>query len=104
MANPARGEVTLRGGDQEYTIKFSTNAICEVEERLDKGLNTIIANMERVTTVRALLWAGLRTHHPDVTVAGVGEIIDRCGMAAATEALGKALTLAFPNASQDPNG
>lgn len=104
MANPARGEVALRAAETDYTIKFSTNAICEVEDRLDKGLNTIIANMERVTTVRALLWAGLRAHHPDMTLAGAGEIIDRVGMAPVTEAIGKALTAAFPSQSQDPNG
>lgn len=89
--------------DAEYTLKFSTNAICELEERLDKGLNTIIANMERVATVRALLWAGLRAHHPDVTIATAGELIDLAGVAPVTEAIGKALTAAFPKVS-DPNG
>lgn len=103
MANPARGEVALRVGDEDFILKFSTNAICQVEERLDKGLNTIIANMERVTTVRALLWAGLLAHRPDTSIGQAGEIIDRAGMAPVTEALGKALALAFPKAEQDPN-
>lgn len=105
MANPARGEVAFRVADSEYTLKFSTNAICELEERLDKGLNTIVANMERLTTVRALLWAGLRAKHPDVTIAQAGEMIDRVGMAEATETIGKALTAAFPAPTEgkDPN-
>ena len=104
MANPARGEVALKAGGLEYTLKFSTNAICELEDRLDKGLNTIVANMERVSTVRALLWAGLRAHHPEVTIAGVGEIIDGIGIAAVTDTLGKALAAAFPaEKAADPN-
>lgn len=101
MANPARGEVALAVADTEYTLKFSTNAICELEDRLDKGLNVIVANMERLTTVRALLWAGLRAKHPDVTITQAGEMIDRIGMAQATEVIGKALTAAFPPSEAD---
>lgn len=96
MANAARGEVTFKVGAARYTLKFSTNAICELEEHLDLGLNSIVANMERLTTVRALLWAGLRAHHPEMTISGAGELIDKCGMTEATEVIGKALTAAFP--------
>lgn len=103
MANPARGEVAFKVDDTEYTLKFSTNAICELEDRLDKGLNTIVGNMERVTTVRALLWAGLRAHHPEVTIGSTGEIIDRAGIATITEAIGKALAAAFPKVEPGPN-
>lgn len=106
MANPARGEITFKVADTEYTLKFSTNAICELEDRLDKGLNTIVANMERLSTVRALLWAGLRAKHPEVTIQQAGEIIDRCGMAEATEIIGKALSVAFspPDETSPKNG
>lgn len=96
MANPHKSEVAFKVGDVEYTLKFSTNAICELEDRLDKGLNTIVANMERLTTVRALLWAGLQSKHDSITLQKAGEIIDQSGMAAATEAIGKALNAAFP--------
>jgi len=101
MANPHRGEVVFKVDEAEYTLVFSTNAICELEELLDKGLNLIVANMERLTTVRALLWAGLRAKHPNVSLAQVGEIIDRCGMEAATAAIGRALNAAFPTAEKD---
>lgn len=101
MANPARGEVAFTVADTEYTLKYSTNAICELEERLDKGLNTIVANMERLTTVRALMWAGLRAKHPDVSIQQAGELIDKMGMAQATEIIGQALTTAFPPAKAD---
>lgn len=96
MANPHRGEVTFKAADTEYTLVFSTNAICELEELLDKGLNAIVANMERLMTVRAMLWAGLRTKHPDITIAKAGELIDTCGMLVATDVIDKALQAAFP--------
>ena len=97
MANPARGEMAFMVGDEAYTLQFSTNAICELEDYLDKGLNVIVANMERLTTVRAMLWAGLRAKHPNVTIKQAGDIIDRCGMAEVTDVIGKALTAAFPS-------
>lgn len=103
MANPHKSEVAFKVGETEYTLKFSTNAICELEDRLDKGLNTIVANMERLTTVRALLWAGLRAKHPEVNIAQAGEMIDRLGMPEVTEVIGRALTAAFPVAEEaDP--
>ena len=69
MANPARGEVAFRVADEDYVLKFTTNAICKVEKELEEGLNSILQNMQRVTTVRALLWAGQQratpqTHKP----------------------------------------
>lgn len=102
MANPARGEIALKVGDTAYTLKFSTNAICELEDHLDKGINVIVSNMERVTTVRALLWAGLRAQYPDITIAKAGEMIDRVGMAKATDVIGKALAAAFPAGNDTP--
>lgn len=96
MANPVRSEVAFKVEDVEYTLKFSTNAMCELEERLNKGLNAIVGNMERLSTVRALLWAGLQSKHPDITMQKAGEIIDQCGMPAATAIIGKALNAAFP--------
>ena len=95
MANPHRGEVAFKAGDADYTLVYSTNAICELEEALGKGLNAIVADMERLSTVRALLWAGLRARQPDTTMVKAGEIIDLCGVAAATEAIGRALNAAF---------
>lgn len=96
MANPHRGEVTFKAADTEYTLAFSTNAICELEELLDNGINAIVANMERLMTVRAMLWAGLRTKHPDITLDKAGKLIDICGMLVATDAINKALQVAFP--------
>lgn len=103
MANPHRGEVAFKAGGTGYTLKFSSNAICELEERLNKSLNVIVTDLERLSTLRALLWAGLRANMPDVTMAQAGDIIDQAGIAAATEIIGRALSAAFPPPSGDPN-
>lgn len=103
MANPALSEVTLKVADAEYILKYSTNAICELEDLLNKGLNEIVSDLARLSTVRAMLWAGLRAKQPDVTIKSAGEIIDKCGMVAATDVIGKALNVAFPPPSKDPN-
>ena len=103
MANPLLGEVAFKAADAEYTLKFSTNAICELEELLNRGLNEIVSDLERLSTVRALLWAGLRAKHPDVTLKMAGEIIDKSGMVAATDVIGTALKAAFPPPGGDPN-
>lgn len=100
MANPARGEVAFRVEDEDYVLKFTTNAICKVEKELEEGLNSIVQNMQRVTTIRALLWAGLHFYRPNLTVPQTGDIIDRVGLGQATEAVGKALTAAFPIATE----
>jgi len=101
MANPALGEVAFRVAGTEYTLKFSTNSICELEDHLGKGLNVIVGDLERVSSVRALLWAGLRSKHSEITLKGAGEIIDRAGMPATVEAISMALTAAFPAATGD---
>jgi hypothetical protein len=103
MANPLRGEVAFTVADVEYTLKFSTNAICELEQLQNKGLNEIVGDLERLSTVRALLWAGLRAKHPGVTLVMAGDLIDAIGMVPATEVIGRALNAAFPPPSKDPN-
>lgn len=104
MANPARGEVAFKVADSEYTLKFSTNAICEAEELLDKGLNDILRDLKRVSTVRALMCAGLREKHPDITTKAVGAIMDKIGVASAVEHVLAGMNAAAPPRSESPNG
>lgn len=104
MVNPALGEVAFKVADATYTLKFSTNAICELEDHIGKGLNVIVSDLERVSTVRAMLWAALRSKHSDVSLKQAGEIIDRAGMPATVEAISNALRAGFPPATgDDPN-
>lgn len=106
MANPHRGHVDLEAGSEVYRLVFNTNAICELEDRLDKPAQAIFAGLApdengkpreiRFGVIRDLLWAALREYHEDVTPKGAARIIDECGPADVLNAIQEALTLAYP--------
>jgi hypothetical protein len=100
MANPHRGEATLRDGETEYRLRFHWNAAAEYEEVTGQTLSEALANVARrrvsAKAVRAMLWAGLREHHPEVTLAQAGQIIDHVGRTEANRVLGVALRYYFP--------
>jgi hypothetical protein len=104
MPNPHKGEAAFEVDGVVYTLRLSTNAICELETAMDKGLDAIVGNMARLSTVRGLLWAALRDHHPEITMAGAGILIDKAGMAAAMNAVTAALTAAFPPKTDEKAG
>src|SRR5690606_20676187 len=101
MANPYRGSVALQVGDQAYTLSFSVNALCELEDLLEMSVAKVGAIMNdpegvRMTTVRALVWGALRDHHSEIDLKGAGDIASTAGIPACMEAIGKAFRLAFP--------
>ncbi len=68
MANPNRGAVAVRVGDDEWTFSFSINALCELEDCLGKPVPQIVDALGdpaslRMTDVRALVWAALLDNH-----------------------------------------
>lgn len=109
MANAHRGTVALQAGDRAYTLSFSVNALCELEDALDKPVAEIVATLQdpaklRLGTVRQFLWAGLLDHHKDVTVEQAGEIATDAGFSIAVEKIGAAIELAFPVADKGAKG
>jgi len=101
MANPHRGEIAVDIGGAPYRLRFSTNAICELEDHLGEPINTIAARLARAETVglrlaRALFWGALRDHHADVTLTQAGELMDDLGAGAAMAHIGAAFRAAFP--------
>lgn len=102
MANPHRGEVALEADGQTYTLSFSVNAICELEEVLDKPIGQIMGALQgdgvSMKTVRWLVWAGLQDHHEDVDEKKAGRIATEIGVTETLSQVGKALKLAFPDA------
>lgn len=101
MANPVRGEVDLVIGETTYTIKLGRNALASVEKLLDMGFPEIANTLDATPSfdvLRALLWAGLHQHHPDIDLMQVGDLMDE---ASDDEMLGskigEALKLTFPD-------
>lgn len=106
MPNPHRGEVAIEGPEGPLTLRFSINAICEVEAALDQPVQQMLAAFETpqgvpLRMIRTLLWGGLIDRHPQMTPAGAGEIMQHLGVPRAVAAIGEALALAFPAAGGD---
>lgn len=102
MANPHRGEVSFDLDGQTYTLSFSANALCELEDLLNLGVNEITVRLSqsdklRIKTVRAVFWAALTDHHPDVTVKDAGMMLTRLTVAKAIELIAQAFSRAFPD-------
>jgi hypothetical protein len=118
MANSVKGEVSVEADGEtkgitfephsdrlpenlrgRYTLLFSINALCELEEKMG-GAVTDIASLamggKRFTTIRNVFWAGLRDYHPDITLQDAGRIITAIGLEKADEAIGLAFGLTFP--------
>lgn len=106
MANSHRGEVEIKAPSGTFTLRLSINAIAEIENLLDQGINQIATSLAdparlRLSTLRAIVWGGLREKHPDLDLFKVGELIAEVGVEAITVAVQEAFSLAFPSADGD---
>lgn len=96
MANRHRGEVEVELDGETHKLRFTLNALAEVEDRLNLAsiadiLETIKALSVR--TLRTLLWAGLLHEQPELTEREVGEM--DFDFSHAVERVSRALTLTF---------
>ncbi len=101
MANPFRGKVTLKAGDEQYEVSFSINAVCEIEEHFGKPIAEVGKMMQagdafEMKTLRFVLWAGLQDNHDDLTIKDAGNIASNAGIEECGVAISKAFELAFP--------
>ncbi|MCV3209603.1 gene transfer agent family protein [Mesorhizobium sp. YC-39] len=88
MSNPHRGTVTFEADGAAYTLKFSTNALIELEEALGTGIEKVGSmladpNAAKLKTLRLVFWAALTDHHEGMTVKTAGDLIDAIGVAEA---------------------
>ncbi len=100
MSNPHRGEVDLKAGKEKYTLHFSINAICELEEAAGVSFSEFLDQGEGLGLrgMRLLVWAGLLDKHEDVTLKMAGDIAQKAGIVVATEKAMEAFLAAFPDA------
>lgn len=69
------GRSVLVSLDKERHLRFSVNALSDLEQILGTGLGAAFGAGLVFTTIRAALWAGLRHEDADLTVLGVGDLI-----------------------------
>jgi hypothetical protein len=85
MANSQRGEFELKLDGKSYTLKLGTAALVEFQELFappSGGSPPSLVELQheikkgRVKYVRALLWAGFRKYHPEITIDDCNDIMD----------------------------
>ena len=110
MANPVRGEREISVAGRSFTVAFGINAICEIEAALGENIgvvgNRLATGRVAVRDLRAILWGGLRRHHAALTVAAVGDLLERHLAGGGTleemaEGLFESLSAAFPGEEAD---
>lgn len=109
MAGNAKGEIVFQAGAKQYIWVFSVDAICALEDHLDKGLVAITDELQswlpptrvvdgkavpvretaaqlkarnsrvRMGFARAVFWAGLQDHQPDCSLKMAGDVIKELG-------------------------
>lgn len=67
MANREQGEVGITVGDKVYTLRPTFDALCELEELVNKPVNELLAGIEqgRLSGLRAVVWCFLQDQHAD---------------------------------------
>jgi len=110
MSNKYRGEVALSIDGATYTLCFTVNALCSLEDVLDKSITEIIGGLSdinklRLKTMRALLWAGLNVKHPEINIEAAGELIAKGSAVDVMTKVFEAIRLAFPQEAKgaEPN-
>lgn len=64
--------VTLNG--REYPLRFTVNSLCCLEEKTGQSLTALQSS--QFTCLRALLWCGLLSFAPDMTLEAAGDLMD----------------------------
>ena len=74
MTNPQRGYVEIEVGGRTRQLRYSLNALAELQEELGlKSLNDLLAiNLSSFRTLLAFLHRGLEAEEPGLTRAEVG--------------------------------
>ena len=87
MANPVKGEVPFEVEGKAYKLVLDFNALCEVEDVLGAGG----MDLARPKAIRAIFWASMLRHQPDVTVQEAGDLIGALGLEEAGRIVAEAM-------------
>lgn len=86
MANRYKGEVKLKLGGREYSLRPSFGALAEIEDRTGKSITELFGDLNRgrisIKALAAIVSAGAIAADPDAapTFSEVGEAISRDGI------------------------
>ena len=106
MANRVKGEVGFELDGVAYTLVYSVNAICQMEEALGTSMAKLAEGLQSGSTTagRAAFWAMLLEPHPGMTLDEAGKLMTALGPLRAAELLGEAMAAATPEPTGGPLG
>ena len=93
--NPIKGEVPVLLGEETYTCRLTIDALCQIEDALDKGIIEIVTDLTQAKT--RISWLITILHHAlkgggnNFDEKKVKEIIINTGVAVATVEVAKML-------------
>lgn len=98
---PASPDRPLVIGGQTFTIRFSLRAIMALQDRwglaTEEEVQARLGNpKDKVRDFVDILWASLRTHHPEITPEQVLDMVDEAGLDGLAETARAAMTAAAP--------
>lgn len=97
-----KGEVSFEAGGNTFKVKYSMNALCDLEEKSGQDLGMIMERLETspsMRDIRTTLWAGLQEHHSDTIIEprDAGALLP---IREAVPIIMEALKAAFPDAEE----
>lgn len=94
MANRKRGFVEIELDGKERKLRYSLNALAELEDKLGIPLSELNEVNMGMKQIRAFLWAGLIHENPELTEREVGDMVDFDNMEYISEKIGEAFKTA----------
>lgn len=105
MMRPQVADRQISIGGRSFTLRFSVRAMAGLQDHWQlpsfKAVGARMASLGddlAVDDLVGILWAALRTHHPDLTQADVLDLVDEAGMDGLVEAMSAALGASLPDA------
>lgn len=102
-------KTVLIKADKARNLKYTVNSLIELEQATGKPVMGIMEDSDEIsfTLLRALLYFGLKWEDKDLTLEKTGEVMDcimeKEGMAAIAQAIGKAIQLGLGGSAMPPS-
>lgn len=86
MANRQNGEVSIQVGDTNYTMALTIDAMVALEEMFSTPQKSVTfeevtaaADRGSVKHLRAMIWAVLQQHHPELEIKDISPLVQKAG-------------------------
>jgi hypothetical protein len=69
--------VSVEIAKRTYELRYSHNVVCKIEETAQQGIGELFTKGMAISAVRYLLWGGLLSQFPKVTLDQAGNLISK---------------------------